>query len=73
MVPFFMILLFAANIVISEKGFYHSFLIVQTVFYLLAMIGWATYKNKSKRFIVKLISRVASTALRTRLMRAWAS
>lgn len=51
--PFFLILLFMSNIALAKNGPYGLFLVCQAVFYIFAMIGWATHKDRSTKMIIK--------------------
>ena len=53
---FFMIALFLSNIFIARAPFYTFFMICQTVFYVLAVLGSFTYEWGTRRFIAKLAS-----------------
>lgn len=56
--PFFLISMFVSNVFLLKKDVYFLFLTGQILFYLLALIGSATYKNESKRFFAKAASTV---------------
>lgn len=56
--PFFMVSLFVSNVFIAKSSFYLSFLVGQTLFYILAIMGSATYKKSSKRLLVKVASTI---------------
>ncbi len=54
--PFFMIALFATSLVLAKDGIYGVFLMLQIIFYLLALMGGMTYKKKEGRLILRLAS-----------------
>lgn len=56
--PFFMITLFVSNLSIAKIGIYGACLIFQILFYLLAIMGSATYKQRSKRMVIRLATTV---------------
>ncbi len=54
--PFFMISVFISNVIIAKKGLYAFFLIWQMIFYILAILGGATYEMRNKRLLARLSS-----------------
>lgn len=56
--PFFMVALLISNIFIVSKDYYGLFLISQVFFYVLAMVGAITYKNKNKKLFIRFASTI---------------
>jgi cellulose synthase/poly-beta-1,6-N-acetylglucosamine synthase-like glycosyltransferase len=54
--PIFMIILFISNLAIARYGDYGAFLIIQILFYILAILGGMSYKSQSDRLLIKAAS-----------------
>lgn len=52
MVPFLLVLLFVVNIVLLDELIYKSLFILQSIFYLFAIIGWVGIKKASLPFLI---------------------
>lgn len=56
--PFFMISAFFSNLLIARQGCYAFFLICQMMFYMLALTGGMTYKERKNRLIARFASAI---------------